>query len=85
MSIVFTTDPQVKRNNEVLLEDDKGMFPPYNSTLVVRDDVAQKAGPDLQTAVDQIDKGLTDRGDVRAQRPRRPRQEDARAGGAAST
>ena len=33
VSIVFTTDPQIKRNNEVLLEDDKGMFPPYNSTL----------------------------------------------------
>ena len=35
VSIVFTTDPQIKRNGEVLLEDDKGMFPPYNSTLVM--------------------------------------------------
>ena len=33
VSIVFTTDPQIKRNKEVLLEDDKGMFPPYNPTL----------------------------------------------------
>ena len=33
VSIVFTTDPQIKRNDEVLLKDDKGMFPPYNSTL----------------------------------------------------
>ena len=45
VSIVFTTDPQVKRNNEVLLEDDKGMFPPYNSTLVVRDEAVQGGGP----------------------------------------
>jgi osmoprotectant transport system substrate-binding protein len=30
LSIVFTTDPQIKRNDEVLLEDDKGIFPPYN-------------------------------------------------------
>jgi osmoprotectant transport system substrate-binding protein len=60
LSIVFTTDPQVKRNNEVLLEDDKGMFPPYNTMFLVRDDVAQKAGPDLQKVVDQINKGLTD-------------------------
>ena len=30
VSIVFTTDPQITRNKEVLLEDDKGMFPPYN-------------------------------------------------------
>ena len=60
VSIVFTTDPQIKRNNEVLLEDDKGMFPPYNSTLVVRKTVADEAGPDLQKTVELINKPLTD-------------------------
>jgi osmoprotectant transport system substrate-binding protein len=60
VSIVFTTDPQIKRENEVLLEDDKGMFPPYNSTLVIRNDVLQKAGPDLEKVVGQVNKGLTD-------------------------
>ncbi|MEA2402437.1 MAG: osmoprotectant transport system substrate-binding protein opuBD [Thermoleophilaceae bacterium] len=60
LSIVFTTDPQVKRNNEVLLEDDMNMFPPYNSMLLVRDDVIQKAGPDLQATIDKVQKGLTD-------------------------
>jgi len=60
VSIVFTTDPQIKREGEVLLEDDKGMFPPYNSTLVIRDDVLQKAGPDLEKVVTQVNKGLTD-------------------------
>jgi osmoprotectant transport system substrate-binding protein len=60
LSIVFTTDPQVKRNKEVLLEDDKHMFPPYNTMFLVRDDVVKKAGPDLGTVVDQINKGLTD-------------------------
>jgi osmoprotectant transport system substrate-binding protein len=60
VSIVFTTDPQVKRNNEVLLEDDKGMFPPYNSTLVVRDDVIKEAGPDLEKVVGQVNHDLTD-------------------------
>ncbi|MEA2363733.1 MAG: osmoprotectant transport system substrate-binding protein opuBD [Thermoleophilaceae bacterium] len=60
VSIVFTTDPQVKRNDEVLLEDDKGMFPPYNSMLLVRDDVLQKAGPDLKSTVEKVQKGLTD-------------------------
>ena len=42
MSIVFTTDPQIQREQEVLLEDDKGMFPPYNSTLVLRKEVADR-------------------------------------------
>jgi osmoprotectant transport system substrate-binding protein len=60
VSIVFTTDPQIKREGFVLLEDDKGMFPPYNSTLVVRDDVIEKAGPDFDTTVALATKGLTD-------------------------
>jgi osmoprotectant transport system substrate-binding protein len=60
VSIVFTTDPQNKREGFVLLEDDKGMFPPYNSTLVVPNDVLEKAGPDLANVVEQVNKGLTD-------------------------
>jgi osmoprotectant transport system substrate-binding protein len=60
VSIVFTTDPQIKRNNEVLLEDDKGMFPPYNSTFLVKQDTIQKAGPDLQKTIDLVSAGLTD-------------------------
>jgi osmoprotectant transport system substrate-binding protein len=60
VSIVFTTDPQNKRENLVLLEDDKGMFPPYNSTFVVRDEVADQAGPDLPKVLEQVQSGLTD-------------------------
>jgi osmoprotectant transport system substrate-binding protein len=60
LSIVFTTDPQIKRNKEVLLEDDKGMFPPYNSTFLVTDETAQKAGPDLAKVVEQVNENLTD-------------------------
>jgi osmoprotectant transport system substrate-binding protein len=59
LSIVFTTDPQIKRNGYVLLEDDKGMFPPYNSMLVVRDDVMEEAGADLPATVEQVQQGLT--------------------------
>jgi osmoprotectant transport system substrate-binding protein len=60
VSIVFTTDPQNKREGFVLLEDDKGMFPPYNSTLVVRNDVIEEAGPDLEETVTLVNEGLTD-------------------------
>jgi osmoprotectant transport system substrate-binding protein len=60
VSIVFTTDPQIKREKEVLLEDDKGMFPPYNSTLVVRKAVADEAGPDLASTIELLQKDLTD-------------------------
>ena len=60
VSIVFTTDPQIKRNGEVLLQDDKGMFPPYNSTLIMKDATAQKAGADLAKTIDALQKPLTD-------------------------
>jgi osmoprotectant transport system substrate-binding protein len=60
LSIVFTTDPQIKREGFVLLEDDKGMFPPYNSTFVVRNDVVEEAGPDLEKVITQVQEGLTD-------------------------
>jgi osmoprotectant transport system substrate-binding protein len=59
VSIVFTTDPQNQRENFVLLEDDKGMFPPYNSTLVVRDEVVEQAGTSLGEVVAQVNEGLT--------------------------
>jgi osmoprotectant transport system substrate-binding protein len=60
VSIVFTTDPQIKRNHEVLLHDDKHMFPPYQSTLLMKDSTAKAAGADLATVVDQLQKPLTD-------------------------
>jgi osmoprotectant transport system substrate-binding protein len=60
VSIVFTTDPQITRNKEVLLEDDKGMFPPYNPTLLMKTETADKAGPDLAKTIDLLQKPLTD-------------------------
>jgi osmoprotectant transport system substrate-binding protein len=60
VSIVFTTDPQITRNDEVLLEDDKGMFPPNNTTLLVNEKTVAKAGPDLERVVEQVNEGLTD-------------------------
>ena len=57
VSIVFTTDPQIKRNSEVLLKDDKGMFPPYNSTLVMKQRrPPTRPAPDLAKVVDQVQK-----------------------------
>jgi osmoprotectant transport system substrate-binding protein len=60
VSIVFTTDPQIKREGEVLLDDDKQMFPPYNSTLIMRKEVADKAGPDLEKTIKLLNSQLTD-------------------------
>ena len=60
VSIVFTTDPQIFKEKFVLLEDDKQMFPPFNSTLVARNDIVDRAGPDFSKVIEMVDKGLTD-------------------------
>jgi len=60
VSIVFTTDPQIQRESEVLLEDDKRMFGPYNSTLVMRKETAERAGRDLPRTLALIQARLTD-------------------------
>ena len=59
LSIVFTTDPQNKRDNIVLLEDDKGMFPPYNSTFLTEKKTADAAGPDFEATIVAVNKPLT--------------------------
>jgi len=58
VSVVFTTDPQIARNDEVLLEDDRGMFPPYNSTFLVREETVQEAGPDLRRTIELVNRNL---------------------------
>jgi osmoprotectant transport system substrate-binding protein len=60
VSIVFTTDPQIQRESEVLLEDDRSMFGPQNSSLVMRRALADRAGPDLPRTLEQIQARLTD-------------------------
>jgi osmoprotectant transport system substrate-binding protein len=60
VSIVFTTDPQIQRESEVLLDDDKKMFPPQNSTLVMRKEVVDRAGPSLPRTLRLIQARLTD-------------------------
>jgi osmoprotectant transport system substrate-binding protein len=60
VSIVFTTDPQIQRESEVLLEDDESMFGPYNSTLVMRKETAERAGADLPKTLGLIQARLTD-------------------------
>lgn len=45
---VYTTDPEIRRLDVVLLEDDRHAFPPYEAVLVFRRDLAQRAPAALQ-------------------------------------
>jgi glycine betaine/choline ABC-type transport system substrate-binding protein/ABC-type proline/glycine betaine transport system permease subunit len=59
VSLVFTTDGQIKADNLVLLKDDKSLFPPYNASLIAKTSVVDKEGPDFQKTVDAVTSGLT--------------------------
>jgi len=61
LSILFTTDPQLAAESDkfVILEDDKEVFPSGNIIFVTSKMVAEKAGPDYESTILNVQKGLT--------------------------
>jgi glycine betaine/choline ABC-type transport system substrate-binding protein len=59
VSIVYTTDGQIAQGKELLLKDDKHLFPPYNATLVFKDATLKKLGPDVEKTIALVQKGMT--------------------------
>ena len=58
VSFGFSTDWQIEDNKLAVLEDDKGLFPPYYLVPVVRQD-ALKANPKIAETLDKIAPLLT--------------------------
>lgn len=61
LSILFTTDAQLAADKDkyVILNDDKHVFPAGNVIFVTDKKVAQKAGPDYEKTITQVQSGLT--------------------------
>ncbi len=59
VGFVFTTDAQLATDKYAVLDDDKKLFPPYNITLLVRQDALDKLGPDATKVVQQVQSQLT--------------------------
>ncbi len=61
LSILFTTDPQLSAEKDkfVILEDDKHVFPAGNIIFVTTPKVVEKAGPDYEKTIVEVQKGLT--------------------------
>jgi osmoprotectant transport system substrate-binding protein len=61
LSILFTTDPQLaaEKDKFVILEDDKHVFPAGNVIFVTKQSTAEKAGPDYEKTIVDVQKGLT--------------------------
>jgi glycine betaine/choline ABC-type transport system substrate-binding protein len=61
LSILFTSDAQLAVNKDkyVLLDDDKKIFKAGNLIFITTQDAVQKAGPDYQKTIEQVQQGLT--------------------------
>jgi osmoprotectant transport system substrate-binding protein len=61
LSILFTTDPQLSAEKDkfVILEDDKEVFPAGNVIFLSKKATVEKAGPDYEKTIVQVQKGLT--------------------------
>lgn len=61
LSILFTTDPQLSAESDkfVILEDDKHVFPAGNVIFVTTPKVVEKAGPDYEATILQVQENLT--------------------------
>jgi len=61
LSIIFTSDPQLSAEKDkfVVLEDDKHVFPPGNPIFITDQSVVEKAGPDYEKTIVEVQEGLT--------------------------
>jgi glycine betaine/choline ABC-type transport system substrate-binding protein len=61
VAFIFTTDGDLASGEYVILDDDKKFFPPYNVSFNVRNEVAEKLGPEGQKVIEDVQKPLTDK------------------------
>ena len=59
VAFIFTTDGPLSSDKYVVLDDDKSVFPPYNISFTIRDEVAKKLGPEGQKVVTDVQKYMT--------------------------
>ena len=57
--VAFTTEAQIAREGIVILEDDKGVFPPDPAVPVVRADLLEQGGPAFRDLVNKVGARLT--------------------------
>ena len=60
IGFLFTTDANLATGKYRTFEDDKKFFPPYNVSLLVRDEAVKRLGPGAQQVIERVQKPLTD-------------------------
>ena len=57
----FSTDGELTLTDKyATYEDDKKLFPPYQVTLLTRDDALKRLGPNYQKVIEQVQSGMTE-------------------------
>ena len=59
LTVPFTTDGAIAANKEVVLQDDKQLFPPYNVTFVLGKKGAAALGSEGEALVEKVQSDLT--------------------------
>ena len=59
LTVPFTTDGAIAANKEVVLKDDKQLFPPYNVTFVLGPKGAAALGTQGEQLIEKVQKDLT--------------------------
>jgi glycine betaine/choline ABC-type transport system substrate-binding protein len=57
----FTTDGELTTGKYVTVDDDKTLFPPYNVSLLMRQEAFDEIGPEGQKVVEEVQKPLTEK------------------------
>jgi len=61
LTLAFSTDPQLALTDKyTAYEDDKKFFPPYNITLGIRNDTAEKIGSEAVDTLVAVQEGMTE-------------------------
>ena len=61
LGFVFSTDGELTSGEYPIVEDDKGLFPPYNISFGIRNDALEKIGPEGREAIEAVQKPLTEK------------------------
>jgi len=60
LGVVFSTDGELTTGKYAVIEDDKGLFPPYNVSFGIRNDALKKIGPKGREVILAVQEPLTE-------------------------
>ena len=60
LGFVFSTDGELNTGKYAVVEDDKGLFPPYNISFGIRNDALEKIGPKGEEVLLAVQEPLTE-------------------------